>query len=255
MYMFSITTYPKEQNKEDNYDTFQEEQDLYFGTLIQNGQILLSSCSTIFQDSTYITYLLAPEQDSLDIKYANKYVNERRLKLLSLCTREPEIKIIGKSSDYEETCNCESSSWYMLYSDYTVTESPVVCGDCGRTVPLYILPKILGEDEYHTVLGWQRAYNACDDLFMKDIAERVAYGRLSKPESDLSKMGREICQAFESATGKPFYYYMFRYYYNKKQQSCPLCGSDWRLDEGSKEFIDYRCENCRLVADVVNSKR
>ncbi len=249
MYMFSITTYPKEQNKEDNFDTFREEQDWYFSALSKNGQILTSSCNTIFLDNTYITFLLAPEQDSLDIKYANKYVSEFYTNLLKLCVREPEIKLIGRSSDYEPSCNCKSPNWYMLYSDHTVVESPVVCGDCGRKVSLYKLPKILGEDEYYTVLGWQRAYNACDNLFMVGIAERTAYGRLSKPESDLSKEGRKICKAFEDATGKPFYYYLFRYYSSKKN-CCPICGNAWGLDEENASLVDYCCKNCRLVGDL-----
>lgn len=201
---------------------------------------------------------MAPEQDSLDIKYANKYVNECSSKLLGLCIREPKIKLIGKSVDYEPSCDCESPSWYMLYSRYIVAESPIVCGDCGQTVPLYKLPKILGEDEYYAVLGWQRVYNACDTLFMNGIAERATYARLSKPESDLSKERREICLAFENATEKPFYYYMFRYYaryYSHKKHCCPLCGNEWKLTGDNELFIDYCCKNCRLVADLDNSKR
>ncbi|WP_027627641.1 DUF2310 family Zn-ribbon-containing protein [Ruminiclostridium cellobioparum] len=258
MYLFTVTMFPNEQNKKDGYEEFRGEQDWYFGALSKNGQILISSCNTVFEDDTYKTFLLAPEQDSLDSKYANKYVNEFYMKLMNLCIREPEIRIVGRSSDFELSCNCVSPSWYMLYSDHTITESPIVCGDCGRTVPLYKLPKILGEDEYYTVLGWQRAYNACDNLFLEGIAERMAYNRLSKPESDLSKEGREICQAFENKTGKPFYYYLFRYYaryYSTKKQNCPICGSEWRLDEDNTTFIDYRCDNCRLVADVVNRNR
>ncbi len=257
MYLFSVTTYPNENNKQDNYEAFQEVQDSFFGVLSKNGQILIRSCNSVFLEYTFVTYLLAPEQDSLDTRYANKYVTEYYSKLLDLSIQEPEIRIIGKSSDYELSCSCKSPSWYMLYSDYTVHESPIVCGDCGQTVPLYKLPKILGEDEYYTVLSWQRAYNACDNLFMEGIAERAAYRRLSNPESDLSKKGREICSAFEYVTGKPFYYYLFRYYpryYSGKKRNCSLCGKEWKLEENHKEFIDYRCVDCRLVADSVGRK-
>jgi len=71
----------------------------------------------------------------------------------------------------------------------------------------------------------------------------------------LSKMGLEICQAFEKATGKPFYYYLFRYYaryYSTKKQNCPICGSEWKLAEDNTAFINYQCDKCRLVADIVN---
>ncbi len=253
MFLFSVTTYPNEHQKENSYSEFKEEQDWYFGALIKNGQILMNDCNTIFQEDKFVTYLLAPEQDSLDLRNANKYVNEFYTKLLTLCTQEPTIQLLGKSSDYEVTCSCETPSWYMLYSDYTTNESPIVCGDCGKSVPLYRLPKILGEDEYYTVLGWQKAYNACDRLFLEGIAERAAYQRLSKHTSDLSKMGREICASFEKATEKPFYYYLFRYYSSHKPV-CPVCSENWKLEEDKKLFIDYQCASCRLVADEVNCK-
>lgn len=250
MYLFSITTYPNEKQREDDYKSFQDEQDWYFSALSKNGQILINSCNSIYMESKFVTYFLAPEMDSIDAKNNNKYVSEFYAKFLELCRRKPSISIIGKSSDYELPCNCKSPSWYMLYTDYMTHESPIVCGDCGSTVPLYKLPKILGEDEYFKVLGWQKAYQACDRLFMEGIGERGAYQRLSKPTSDLSVLGREICEAFEKATGKPFYYYLFRYYSSHKL-SCSICGSEWKLGDGESLFIDYRCDKCRLVGDKV----
>ena len=149
--------------------------------------------------------------------------------------------------------------WFLLFqapesiesqSSMYVSESPIVCGDCGSTVPLYRLPKIFGEDEYLSVLGWQRAYNACDILFMEGIGESSAYQRLSKVTSDLSVWGRKICREFEIATGKSFFYYLFRYYSSHKA-SCRICGEPWELGKDNQLFIDYRCESCRLVADKV----
>jgi predicted nucleic acid-binding Zn ribbon protein len=88
---------------------------------------------------------------------------------------------------------------------------------------------------------------------MEGIAERAVYQRLSKSTSDLSKVGQEICTAFENITGKPFYYYLFRYYSSHKPV-CPVCSEFWRLDENNELFIDYQCHKCRLVADLVKSK-
>ncbi|RCX12051.1 Zn-ribbon putative nucleic-acid-binding protein DUF2310 [Anaerobacterium chartisolvens] len=96
MYLFTVTMFPNEQYKKDGYEEFEGEQDWYFGALSKNGQILISSCNTIFEDDKYKTFLLAPEQDSLDSKYANKYVDEFYMKLMNLCIREPEIRIVGR---------------------------------------------------------------------------------------------------------------------------------------------------------------
>jgi predicted nucleic acid-binding Zn ribbon protein len=253
MYLFSMTLYPNEKQQEDDYKSFQEEQAWYFSALYKNGQILINGCNTVRGECDFTTYFLVPEKDSLDPKNNNKYVNEFYAKLLGICQREPRTSIIGKSSDYGLACSCNTPSWYMLYSDYTTHESPIVCGDCGLSVPLYKLPKILGEDEFYTVLGWQTAYNSCDNLFMQGIGERGAYQRLSKPSSDLSKLGEEICREFEKVKGMPFYYYLFRYYSSHKLV-CPVCGEDWKLGEENTLFVDYRCEHCRLVADEVKKK-
>jgi predicted nucleic acid-binding Zn ribbon protein len=174
MYLFAITTYPNEKQREDNYTIFQAEQDWYFGVLGKNGQILFDGCNTIREEESFTTYFLSPETDSLDSKNDNKYVKESYTKLLELCRSNSSIRLLGKSADYQSACNCTSPSWYMLYSDHITHESPVVCGDCGLSVPLYKLPKIHGEEEYFTVLGWQKAYNACDRLFMEGIGERSA---------------------------------------------------------------------------------
>lgn len=245
-----MTTYPNENQKVDDYKKFQEEQDWYFSALSKNGQILMKSCTTVFDDSNFTTYFLAPENDSLDINNDNIYVKRFYSEFMAICREKPDLKMLAKSSDYPASCKCESPSWYMLYTDHLVSESPVVCGNCENTVPLYKLPKILKEDEYFSVLNWQKAYNACDTLFMNGIAERLAYQRLSKVTSDLSVLGRNICKEFELATGKSFFYYLFRYKSHHKA-ACPICGKHWELDNNNQLFIDYRCDDCRIVADKV----
>lgn len=212
----------------------------------------MNDCNTIESEGRFVTYFLAPEPDSLDMKYANKYVDDFYKKILSLYSQEPTTQLLGKSSDYKLSCMCENPSWYMLYSDFTTNESPIVCGDCGKTVPLYKLPKILEEDEYSSVLYWQKAYNACDRLFMEGIAERTAYMQLSKPKSDLSQLGLKICTDFENLVGKPFYCFLYRYN-SPHKPICPVCPEPWKLDKDNKLFVDYQCKKCRLVADLVKN--
>ena len=249
MYLLSMTTYPNEQQQEDNYSLFEEEQNWYFSALIKNGQILSNDCNTIKIEDKFVTYLLAPEKDSLDLKNANVYVEKFYNKLVTLCRQSPSVELLGESVDYQLSCNCATSDDYMLYSDYATNESPVVCGNCGQAVPLYKLPKIFGEDEYYTVLNWQEAYTACDRLFMQGIGERFAYKQLSKATSDLSKQALEICKEFEIATNKPFYYFLFRYY-SPHKSSCPLCSEPWELVNETLK-TDYCCKQCRLIAEKV----
>jgi predicted nucleic acid-binding Zn ribbon protein len=71
---------------------------------------------------------------------------------------------------------------------------------------------------------------------------------MNDPNSSLSKIGRELCKAFEKAIGKPFYYFLF-YYMNsrKKNTSCPICGKPWQ-EVKDDTCVSKRCEDCRLIA-------
>jgi len=61
-------------------------------------------------------------------------------------------------------------------------------------------------------------------------------------------VGKDICEAFEKEEGRPFYYYLFRYY-SPHKDTCPVCGEHWKPRSDNKSFIDFRCDKCRLVGD------
>jgi predicted nucleic acid-binding Zn ribbon protein len=146
---------------------------------------------------------------------------------------------------------------YMLYTDWADEESPVVCGKCGKSVPLYKLPylRVEGtngrfEDEHFSTLSWKDMYRAVDKLWMACLSDRFTFRQMHSLDSVLSKKGRYICKEFEQLTGIPFYYYLF--HSSKTPAKCPSCGREWKLT-GEKTFIDYKCDECRLVADEVSN--
>ena len=149
---------------------------------------------------------------------------------------------------FDEPCCCKEPSWYVLYTDSTLYESPVVCGDCGKSIPLYKLPHI-NENEHYDVLGWQNAYKKVDALWMYGFSDRFTFRYMHDPNSNLSIAGIDICKAFEEKLVKPFYYYLFNMYRTNK--TCPVCGADWKI-YGEKTFVEYKCEKCRLVADKLS---
>ena len=216
----------------------------YLSCLYKNGQIL-ESYEIVKSAGSFLAFATLPESDSLDEKHNNIYVSKyvESVKQLFIIT----VENIGENLDTMNSCLCEEGPlWYMLYSDWTDEESPVVCGNCGRSVPLYKLPHILMEDEHHGVLGWKQAYRDVDGLYIYCLSDRFTYRQMHDVNSRLSKDGRDICKAFEDATGIPFYYYLF--HHKKTPVTCPVCGKGWKLT-GDKTFIDYKCEKCRLVAD------
>ena len=217
----------------------------YLSSLYQNGQIL-KDYELIKQENTLIAYVTIPEKDSLDNKYNSIYTN------MDLEKIEPNFKlsfeIIGENLNCEASCTCNKPSWYMLYSDSSSVESPVICGDCGKSVPLYKIPYLSSQQNHYMLVNWQTAFKCIDKIWFCSISDRFTYRQMNNPTSALSKSGREICSELEQITGIPFYYYLF--HYKKTKNVCPCCGCDWKLISDNN-FIDYKCSTCRLVADEV----
>lgn len=224
----------------------------YLGCLYKNGQIL-KDYLLLKNDDSYIAFATLTDNDALDGRHNNIYVAKYLDGLKNLF--EFSTESIGENLNTGNSCDCaEKPEWYMLYTDWTDEESPVVCGRCGKSVPLYKMPHVLGQDEHHGVLGWKEAYKDIDSLFLYCLSDRFTYRQMNALDSQLSKDGRDICKAFEEATGISFYYYLFHYQglsgKRKTPAACPSCGGDWKLI-GKKTFIDYKCDKCKLVADEV----
>ena len=81
-----------------------------------------------------MAYVTVPEENALDIGYMNKY------SLLDLEHISFDIEIIGTNTDMEECCKCTHITSYFLKTNYADYESPLKCGECGRSVPLYKIP-------------------------------------------------------------------------------------------------------------------
>ena len=216
----------------------------YLSSLYKNGQIL-KNYELIHNAEELFAYVTLPDDDALKEDHNNLYVSKYRDQVLGHFLIESEA--IGRNVNQDASCECPDPSWYMLYTDYSLLESPVVCGDCGKAYPLYKLPHIR-HHEHFDVLSWQKAYTSIDRLFLECLSDRFTLRQMRDPDSQLAQIGREICKDFEEITGKPFYYYLFEY--RKTRKTCPVCHSDWKL-EGIKSFIDFKCEKCRLVADRV----
>lgn len=241
MFLYKITLTPKNSKfkmSEDIEDTIYD----YLGCLYKNGQIMLNY-ELIKEEKVYCAYCKFIEKNSLNNKYNNKYVNERLNKLEEIF--DLKIEELGEEIN-NEVCSCKLPSWYMLHASYLEGETPVICGDCGKSVPLYRLPKIMGQEEYFQELNWQRDYQNVDNLYVSCLSDRFTYRQMSNPNSQLSKKGRKICHEFEKSTNKPFYYYLANL--KKNLNRCPICGEEWQNSNNSKT-VDFKCEKCRLVTD------
>lgn len=224
----------------------------YLASLYKNGQIL-HDYLLFKRDTLYQAFVTLADDDALNEKSNNSYASNYLEKIKTQF--EISSEFVGENLNTEKACGCsDRPEWYMLYTNYAEEESPVICGRCGKSVPLYKLPYIMNEDEFHTVLSWYITYRAVDQVWMQCLSDRFTYRQLNDANSQLSQQGRKICAEFEKATGIPFYYYLLHDNgVNGKKKTpdvCPVCGENWKLN-GEKTFIDYKCDKCRLTADEV----
>jgi predicted nucleic acid-binding Zn ribbon protein len=223
--------------------------------LHKNGQVINFDYPIAISGDELRTFVTTLEPDALDRKYANKYVLAEIAAAIELGFSEPQIQLIGAAPNISEgtACICQSSS-YVLCTHYLEIGSAVKCGDCFGHVPLYRLPKTYDGDEYYDIYIWDRNYRSCDTLQMHGTGERFGIRQMSDPKSILAQQGREICDKLTKLTGKPTYYYLYRYTYRttllkEKQRRCPSCGGEWLLDREWHRF-DFKCDACRLVSNI-----
>ena len=136
--------------------------------------------------------------------------------------------------------------------------SPVKCGDCGRSVPLYRLCNSVPEREFDDVLMWRRMRRAYFTAYEAGGGGRAAvyagtvfdaaaaYAILRSCVSELSLEGRRLAGKIEAETGIMTLYPLFSQY-EKLPVRCPQCGADWRNPFTGAINYECFCRECRLV--------
>lgn len=194
------------------------------------------------------------EKSSLNKKLNNFYVNRQSQKLEKLCNSKLKFRCIGKSyNTYKTPCTCKKPVFFILITNYITIESPLTCGNCNYSVPLYRLPKY-DDHCYLPILSWETNYISCDSLQMNcEIGERWALNQMQQVDSQLSKQGLEICKKIEELTSVPTYYYLHNYKKLKGNQlsiPCPSCKKKWDLNTKLHGFYDFKCDRCKIVSTI-----
>lgn len=223
----------------------------YLAVLYKNGNCL-SDYKVLAKETGYDVYIgMYNEYPIKEKAYRNKYIDEYGNLLKD--SFDISYELLGELDGYAETCTCEQSSAYLMYTTQFDDEMLILCADCGGIVPLYKLPYLEPYEEEHlTLQGWQDSYRAMDKLWLHagtESLERSAHYQMHNPKSPLSTWGRALCKELEEKTGVPTYYYLFSS--TKKYRKCPSCGNPWREEEDG--VCDFYCDECRLAADKEGS--
>lgn len=228
MYIQEITI---EINSNVNKEEIVEEFNLLISFYRGNGQTQGKIESQYIENEKIVCLPFTLEQNSLSKKFNNYYVIKQSEKIEKLCKSKLKFKIIGKTSNsYKGPCNCKKSDFYILITNYVTIESPLTCGNCNKSVPLYHLPQYY-DYGYMPILSWASNYISCDTLQMNcEVGEHWALNQMQNLKSQLSKQGAQICKKIEELTLTPTYYYLYNYKKFKGNQTtrpCPSCGKKW----------------------------
>lgn len=201
----------------------------------------------------YKVIVFLPAPDALDESKHRKPLRMIRSDLKHAGWDWTGVRILGKEVDSADPCSCRKLARLILITDACDWGSPLSCGDCGGTVPLYRLPPTSEVGNYEDIIFFARRYRVMDKLWLgSGTGERFAYRELSRIDSELSVEGRDLCRRIEKSSGIAVYYYVMRYYGKslvaERKCPCPGCGRKWFIDEPGVH--DFHCDRCRLVSDI-----
>lgn len=103
---------------------------------------------------------------------------------------------------------------------------------------------------------WYRQAEALYRLWLRSQPVSEAFGleQMQNPNSEHSKIGRKLCRIIEQSTGVPTHYFLMNYrnwtQTEDMAQKCPLTGQDWLLPANTYPYIDFKCDDSRLVSEL-----
>ncbi len=213
--------------------------------LYKNGQILDNWIIENY-DEHFEIRVTTTDDDSLDPRYYNQYI-KKELENFTL-----EASVLSDDACSADCCHCEKHGFYVIAVDPYDASSPIICGDCGKEIPLIRIPYLYNEEEHYSILNFQSIYKSVDNLWMNSLSDRFTKRQITQHDSQLNKLGLDIRQELEKKVNKPVYLLIanpiggwFEFEKNNKgSERCPKCGGEFR---SIGDYAKKACEKCRLT--------
>ncbi len=257
MYAFKITIKNNrfKEKHDQQYEDWVQLTYNYIYFLERTGQIIKTKHHHVVVDKNVIQVnVLCPGMDSLSLKFASKY----NLKTIKQIEKNSGSKItstfIGRDADNPSYKIPKQSSFYILKNGL---ESPLLCGDTHRPIPLYTIPCTDHKGiDYDNIYFWDQDFERLNGLWLSSGSyESFAEEQMQDVYSAINKQGRELCTKIEKLTGVPTYYFLHNYRAcskeKDKQRKCPITGNDWYIKGKTEtDFIAFKCDESRLVSEL-----
>ena len=225
--------------------------------LARNGLTLEAGARTYYENGEVVLQVIAQDNEAVDERNMSYDTTKALEALVKRCTDVPSVSVL-REHIHPANCECAHPSYFVLQSPPEWEGSPVKCGDCGNSVPLYRLCNSVPEREFDDLLMWRRirrgyftAYEAGRSARAAIFAgtafdAAAAYAILKSCVSELSLEGRRLAGVIEAETGILTLYPLFSHY-EKPPEHCPQCGSDWLNPYTGAINYQCFCRACRLV--------
>lgn len=226
----------------------------YMEALIFNGQTLGREFPTAWQQDCFVSRIVLPATEALQQQYHSQRGLAALQQLATAGLGYPQLNVLGMDLMSNHTDPCASAPYYILYSRFNDTCSPLRCGEHFAPVPLYLLPAAAGDHE--ALIRWQLQYQALDEIQMQQsrVLRRSAERSLQQLHSQLNRQGRQLANTLARLSQKPVYYTLYSGSSNncalEADKACPGCGGAWRLAQPLHQLFDFKCDRCHLLSNI-----
>ncbi|MBU1310593.1 MAG: Zn-ribbon-containing protein [Gammaproteobacteria bacterium] len=226
----------------------------YVEALIFNGQSLGREFPTAWQQHSFVCRLVLPAENALQQSCHSPRGLQAQQQLAAAGLAYPQVRILGMDLMSQHSDPCQQSEFYILYSRFSDTCSPLRCGADLAPVPLYQLRT--ADPDHEALLRWQLQYQALDEIQMQQsrVLHKTAERSMQQLHSELNRQGRRLARRLAADNNIAVYYALYSGSSSDctadTNKSCPGCGGNWRLAEPLLQLFDFKCDSCFLVSNI-----
>ncbi|MBE6754551.1 MAG: hypothetical protein E7559_09445 [Ruminococcaceae bacterium] len=220
------------------------EQDL-FKQLVRCGLVLEGGGWLYEKDGELRRRFIAVTKEAMDPRQMS-YDARQSWKAVLKLSEEPPKAVCLQECLSPAHCTCKKPGFLVMQSPAEWEGTPICCGDCRKSYPIYRLERDPLEREFDDLLHWSKLRRGYIEQYMTGAERVISHEALQGCVSDLSLQGRRLAGMVETATGILTLYPLFAYY-EKAPSRCPQCGGEWVNRYRDAIPFEFFCRSCRLV--------